>query len=619
MSVTTVTLTIDAAANRHAINPLIYGVAFASETQLTELNAPLNRQGGNAASRYNWEQNASNRAADWYFESIAETSAAPGESADTFVDRARAAGAQPIVTIPMLPWVARLGANRGKRASFSIAKYGAQTGNDSQWFPDAGNGIWTSGGRVVGNDPADANVFVNTSFQQAWVQHIVGRLGGANGGGLRYYALDNEPSLWHETHRDVHPAGATMDEVRQRLIDYSQAIKAIDPGVVTIGPEEWGWSGYLFSGYDQQWGNTHGWTGLPDRAAHGGWDYLPWLLDQLRTYNNATGARVLDIVSVHYYPQGGEFSSSTTSTMQLRRNRSTRSLWDPNYVDETWINDRVQLIPRLRNWVASYYGAGTPIAITEYNWGAEPHISGAIAQADVLGIFGREGLDMAARWTTPDPSTPTFKAMKLYRNYDGNRSTFGDVSVKATGGNPDNVAVFAATRTNDGALTVMVLNKYLSGTTPVTLNLAGFQHNGTATVWQLTSANTISALGVQQFTGNSLVASLPQQSVTLFVFPAGTSQPPDPNAIAAPSGLTGTPSKTGVTLKWADNSTNETGFYVERLASTQTWTRIATTGPGTTAFFDAIGRGTYDYRVQAFNATTGRTSDYSNRIQVRVK
>ena len=86
-----------------------------------------------------------------------------------------------------------------------------------------------------------------------------------------------------------------------------------------------------------------------------------------------------------------------------------------------------------------------------------------------------------------------------------------------------------------------------------------------------------------------------------------------------PSGLTGTGSKTGVTLKWKDSSTNETGFYVERLASTQVWTRIATLGPGTTTYFDAIGRGTYDYRVQAFNSTTGRTSDYSNRIQVRVK
>ena len=46
--------------------------------------------------------------------------------------------------------------NRAKRVSFSIAKYGAQTGSDWQWFPDAGNGILTNGSNVVGNDPADA-------------------------------------------------------------------------------------------------------------------------------------------------------------------------------------------------------------------------------------------------------------------------------------------------------------------------------------------------------------------------------------------------------------------------------------------------------------------------------
>ena len=118
--------------------------------------------------------------------------------------------------------------------------------------------------------------------------------------------------------------------------------------------------------------------------------------------------------------------------MQLRRNRSTRSLWDPAYTDETWINDRVQLIPRLRNWVDTYYYPGTPIGITEYNWGAENHINGATTQADIYGIFGREGLDIGARWTTPATTTPTYKAMKMYRNYDGNRSAFGDTSVRAT-------------------------------------------------------------------------------------------------------------------------------------------------------------------------------------------
>ena len=93
----------------------------------------------------------------------------------------------------------------------------------------------------------------------------------------------------------------------------------------------------------------------------------------------------------------------------------------------------------MKNWVNTFY-PGTQTGITEYNWGAENHINGATAQADILGIFGREGLDLAARWTTPASSTPTYKAMKMYRNYDGNKSTFGDTSVAATMSNPDTVA-----------------------------------------------------------------------------------------------------------------------------------------------------------------------------------
>ena len=71
------TILVDAQRNRHAINPLIYGVAFASSNELADLNAPLNRSGGNAETRYNWQLNAHNRGADWYFESIADT---PGDS-----------------------------------------------------------------------------------------------------------------------------------------------------------------------------------------------------------------------------------------------------------------------------------------------------------------------------------------------------------------------------------------------------------------------------------------------------------------------------------------------------------------------------------------------------------
>ena len=521
-----VTVAVDANANRRPIDPNVYGVAHASTAQLTDLNTPLNRNGGNNTTRYNWQLNADNRGNDWYYESIAESSATAGERGDTFIANARAANAQAMLTIPTIEWVAKVGANRSKLASFSVAKYGAQTGTDWQWFPDAGNGVRTNGQFVTGNDPNDANVPSTSTFQQSWVQHLVGRWGTNAGGGLRYYILDNEPSLWHSTHRDVRPTSPTMNEIRDKTIEFAQKIKAVDASALVVGPEEWGWSGYFYSGYDQQWGSQHGWGSLPDRNNHGGADYLPWFLDQMRQRQTATGQRLLDVFTVHYYPQGGEFSDDVSTAMQQRRNRSTRSLWDPNYVDETWINDRVQLIPRLKSWVNANY-PGTQIGITEYNWGAENHINGATTQADVYGIFGREGLNMGARWATPASSTPTYKAMKMYRNYDGNKSTFGDTSVAATVPNPDTVSAFAAQRASDGALTVMVISKYLSSTTPVTITLANVAHRGTAQAWQLTSANAITHLADVTLSGNSIVTTLPAQSITLFVVPTnGTATPP---------------------------------------------------------------------------------------------
>ena len=515
-----ITIAVDVASNRHPINPNIYGVAHATTGQLADLGSPLNRNGGNNTTRYNWQQNADNRGSDWYFESIGDSSATAGERGDTFITNARAANAQAMLTIPLIDWVAKVGSNRSKLASFSIAKYGAQTGSDWQWMPDAGNGIRTTGGNVTGNDPADANVPSRSAVQQQWVQHLVGRWGTNTNGGLRYYILDNEPSLWHSTHRDVHPTGQTLDEIRNKIIDYASKIKAVDPSALVVGPEEWGWSGYLFSGYDQQYGSTHGWSFLPDRANHGNQDYLPWLLNELHQNDVANARRLLDVFTVHYYPQGGEFSDDVSSTMQLRRNRSTRSLWDPSYVDETWISDRVQLIPRMKNWVNSYY-PGTATGITEYNWGAENHINGATTQADVYGIFGREGLDMAARWTTPASSTPTYKAMKMYGNYDGSGSRFGDTSVAALAPNPDAVSAFAAQRSSDGTVTIMLVAKVLSGSTAATVSLANFQPAGAAQVWQLTSANTIARLSDISVGGNSFSVMLPAQSVTLFVIPSG--------------------------------------------------------------------------------------------------
>lgn len=698
-----VTVTVDASANRHPISPNIYGVAFATPAQLADLNAPLNRSGGNATSSYNWQQNATNRGGDWYFESIPETSAAAGEMGDTFIANSRSGGAEAMLTIPMLDWVAKLGANRSKLAAFSQAKYGAQTGNDAQWMPDAGNGVLRSTGKdITSNDPNDANTPAGVAFQKGWMDHLVARWGLAASGGQKYYLLDNEHSLWQSTHREVKQTGATMDEIRQKMIDYGTMVKTADPGAVVFGPEEWGWSGYFYSGYDQQYAAANGWCCYPDRAAHGNMDYMAWLLDQLRASEQQTGRRVLDVFSLHYYPQGGEFGNDTSTTMQQLRNQSTRALWDPNYTDPTWINDKVMLIPRMKSWVNSYY-PGLKLAITEYNWGAEGHINGATAQADIYGIFGREGLDYATRWTTPDAATPTYKAMKLFRNYDGSKSGFGDTSVSATAPNPDKLSAFAALRSSDGAMTVMVVSKVLSGTTPVTVNLGNFANAGFAQVWQLTSANAIVHPANVAFSGSSLATSVPAQSVTLYVIPSGTpnsaptamaSATPtsgiaplpvsfsaagssdadgsiasyawnfgdgasgsgastshtyaaagaytatltvtddrgatasknlaitataDPSVIAAPTGLTGSVARgLKVTLRWTDASGNEQGFTVERApAGSSAFVQVGQVGANVATYAETVAKGTWLYRVRAFNSSTGKASAYSNTATVK--
>jgi hypothetical protein len=511
----TLTIAIDANAGQHPISQLIYGVAFASKTDLVALNAPLNRSGGNAMTDYNWAVNAQNLASDWYFESYPQSSAKAGDEADTFVKDTQAGGAQPMLTVPLIGWVAKLGSNRSILPSFSVAKYGAQFAVDS-YDPDAGNGVKTDcTTNITANNPHDAYIKDSTYNEQYWIAHLISTWGTSTAGGVPYYLMDNEASIWFTTHRDIHPVGPHASEYRAKVVDESASIKALDPAARIVAPEEWGWDVYFYSGYDQQYAAANGWSTFPDRTnEQKGIDYIPWLL---RGWRNA--GHPVDVVSVHFYPQGGEDSNDVSTATQLLRNRSTRQLWDPNYTSESWINAKVDLIPRLQGWVNRYYYPGTPVAITEYNWGAESSINGATAQADIYGIFGQQSLSMATRWTVPARNTPTYKAMQMYRNYDGAGSVFGDTSISATVPNPDNLSAFAALRKSDGAMTVMVVNKVLSGTTPVKLTLAGFAASGSAQVYRLTASNVIQKLAALAWSGGALNDTEPAQSITLYVLP----------------------------------------------------------------------------------------------------
>jgi len=532
-------LSVDVSADRRPISPYIYGMNFADEDLAAELHLPVRRWGGNSTSRYNWQNDTLNTGSDWYFENVPQENDHPellpdGSTTDRFIEQDRRTGTQTLLTIPMIGWTAkRRTAGHPFDCGFSINKYGNQQDNDSAWDPDCGNGVRSNGSPVTGNNPQDSSTAITPVFVQNWMNHLASRYGTAASGGVRFYNLDNEPMLWNSTHRDVHPDGTGYDELYNRTVQYAAAIKASDPEAKTLGPVLWGWTAYYYSALDITTGGANWWDTRPDRKNHGDIPFVAWYLQQMQAYQQSHGTRLLDYLDLHYYPQAqGVFSDSPGDAgLQALRLRSTRSLWDPNYADESWIagtegGPAVRLIPRMQAWVDANY-SGTKLAISEYSWGAMCHINGALAQAEVLGIFGREKLDLATLWGPPSSEQPGAFAFRMYRNYDGQGNGFGEMGVRAASADQSQLAIYAAQRTVDNALTILVINKN-TDTLTSTISINGFSPVGLAQVSRYSAQDTsaIQRLPDQSLVAGSLNATFPGSSITLFMLPSSENLSP---------------------------------------------------------------------------------------------
>ena len=447
-----VRVAVDARKPLHAINPLIYGASGVEPARAKALGLSAVRWGGNRSSRYNWKTEADNAGSDWFFLN--------GKAArwSDFVSNNRRAGLTSYLTVPMLPWVAK-----GPEGwSFSVAKYGPQK-NVELYVADRGAGTRPDGTPITGNDPRDSSVPSTPEFQATGIRALP-----RDPKRPIIYALDNEPMLWHATHRDVFPKGLSYDECLDRGVALAKAIKGVDPAGLVAGPCTWGWTDLMYSAADA---GSDNYATKADHKAHGGKPFLAWYLAGMKSASTRAGKRLLDYVDVHFYPQGqadgqGVYTKSHSRALQALRLRSTRGLWDRSYRDESWIGEPVALIPRVRAWVAKE-NAGTKLAIGEYSWGGDDDASGAIAQADILGIFGRENIDAAFYWAGLE-GVQRF-AFQLYRNPDGSGNGFGNRSLACESDTADRLGAFAALR-EDGALTVMLVNKDLDRPAEVRLD-----------------------------------------------------------------------------------------------------------------------------------------------------
>ena len=506
-----------------AISPLIYGMASPSAEHYKQLRVPVARWGGNPSTRYNWEQgNSWNAARDWKFANgnygIANNQ--PSGCADNNIRLARANGAEFLLTIPTMGWVAR--DSNPRHASLNVPLRGEPP-------------IAPGSEAIAGYDPAQnrrqvslrslprknrpfsdpPNLTDDVMYQDEWVAHLTRTFGGAAKGGVRFYAMDNEPDLWDVTHTDMHPVQPDYDEILQKFLATAEAVKDVDGGAQITGPVSWGWTGYFYSPRDR---GADSYAAHPDRRAHGNLAFVPWFLQQTAQRDRKTGRRTLDVLDAHFYPQAeGVYAGKTDAATNALRLRSTRALWDAAYRDESWIAAPIQLLPRLRGWIEQYY-PGTRLALTEWNWGAETTLNGGLAAAEVLGILGRERVDMACYWTSPPVGSPAFFAFKMYRNVDGKGNGFGDVALAARSEAPDVVSCYASRDSRNGTITALLINK--GAQRNVTVQLRGASRRAmqqNTQVWRYDGANLKSIAQYSDITLREGAANLllPPSSLTL--------------------------------------------------------------------------------------------------------
>ena len=502
-------IAVDPAAGQQPISPYIYGMANYGVAPAFQKSARLSvlRWGGDGATRYNWQVDSSNAGFDWFFMGgDGNANPVPSAGPDALVAADNATQSATLLTIPIIPYI-----NNSAAWSCSFPEdgtatgqpvYGAQQSANPYVHPageQCGNSIAASGAQLTDTDVLANNVANTPAFQRAWVAHLTSTFGTAGKGGVEFYQLDNEPFGWSNTHRDVEPGGATYATIAALGEQYALAVKQQDPAAQILGPSDF---------------TLGGWIGSPGPAQNNlfaGQYYL----QQMAAYGAAHHRRVLDYFDEHYYFNFSDAASQLAST---------RTLWDPTYNGGTWVEQYffdgpMMLIPRFQQWIAQYY-PGTKLAFSEYSIDSgNKLITDALAEADVLGIFGRQGVSLASMWNPPAPTDPIAFSFLLYRNVDGAGFGFGNTSVQTSSADQGSVSAYGALR-NAHTLTVVLINK-TAGDLAAPLTVAGQTGAAKAAMYSYTGADltAIHRVANVAFSGGSATVTVPAYSMNMVVIP----------------------------------------------------------------------------------------------------
>lgn len=474
---TTVTVTVEATTGHKPISPYIYGknhglsqeIGKATHadtlTQLRDAGFKMLRlNNGNNASKYNFRKKLSSHP-DWYNNVYArdwDQSAIELQS--------ELPGVQGMYAISMLGWAAN-----NTEHNFDDQLYNGW----AWWTGTTNNWAGTPPISAAGEKPtatADPTLYLerwpvdsSAKILDYWFGKGNGNLG-LDSTRFRYWNMDNEPDIWDGTHDDVMPDTMDAEEFVKIYVDAAKKARAKFPGIKLVGPvatNEWQW---FF------WKNKKVSTTIAGKDTS--LVFIEYFIKRVAEEQKASGVRLLDVLDYHFYPGYGN-TADKAKILQLHRIWYDRKYVYPlsNGLKNSLGGSNEYIFGRSREWLDRYFGTGNGITMGVTECGS---IDGAKADASVISVWYASQLGEFANSGEVEVFTPwswydgMFETAHLFTRYA--KST----RVDAVSTLDSLVSGYASMSESGDSLTVVLVNRDLTSSRTVRLELGGYKPSTTS-------------------------------------------------------------------------------------------------------------------------------------------
>lgn len=519
-----VVVTVDAAVNKKAVSPYLYGRnnSFSSTFGTASWASSLyyfkeagllfaRESDGNNGTKYNWRKKISSHP-DWY-----------NNVYDHDWDNLSKSIISNVPDMQVM-WSFQL---IGKVASNKSNNFNDVNYNQSQWWSGcaqnlAGGGTLNPAGgnlATVNGNPALYTMDWPADSTAGVLNHWFGTNGiGLNSSKFQYWSMDNEPEIWSGTHDDVMPTQLAASAFMDKYFAVAKKARELFPGIKLCGPvtaNEWQW---------YNWGSET----LYINGKYYCW--LEYFLKRVADEQKTSGIKLLDVVDIHWYPS----ETADADVLQLHR-----VFFDKNFVysgangvktiNGGWDTSQTKeyIFQRINDWLTLYFGAnhGIKIGLSETGINSSKANVNSVLYASMLGTFANNGIEFFTPWTW---KVGMWETLHLYSRYTKNNSVQSSSTLENT------VSSYTTISSNADSMTVILVNRDLSSSHKVTVNLSNFTvANGIYNTLQLAAlpttetfvSHTNNALKKATVTlsGNSFSIVLPTLSTTAILLKSTTS------------------------------------------------------------------------------------------------